>query len=223
MHMPNKQKFIFKLLFNFGVQGLLNKPFAKYKYLSGAYAIENSTNYLIVQSIKCQVKIGSNYLTVNVDKQTLCQDFLYKCLSRCKLSNCNLHKSYSLIERCNGIERFVRFNENVFELIKNFHNDKIPFELVIKKTLKSKKLLMTINKNKKYANKIFKLLSKQATTKANRNTESHFYEDIQDLSNSHRVSIQSEKPKRVVYSLKTIQSIRRKLQAKKIFDQEFIL
>lgn len=183
----------------------------------------NILNKFLKQSIKCQVKIGSNFISTHVNKQTSGKDLLTKCLSRCKLTNFNnIHKNYSLIEKCNGIGRLVHHNENIFDLIKDFQKKNILFELIIKKSVQSKKMLMSIKKNKKYVHKVYKILNKEVLRQNIRN-ESHFYEDIHDLSYSHHVSIEKNRPKRVVYSLKTIQNIRRKLQTKKIFDQEFIL
>lgn len=182
----------------------------------------NIFNKLMKQSIKCQVKIGSNYISVCVQKQTTCTDFLNNCLSRCKLTNKNLHKGYMLIERCNGIERNVRLNENIFELIKKFKREKSNFDLVIKKIAKSTKFLK-IKKDIKKSKRIFKILDKQPINITNRN-DSHFYEDIQDLSSSQNEFLkQHERSSRVIYSLETIQNIRKKLQSRKVFDQEFIL
>lgn len=180
----------------------------------------NIFDIFLKQSIKCQVKIGSNYINTYVKRKTTCIDFLISCLSMCKLTYKNLHKSYSLLERCNGIERYVRLNENIFELIKNFKKEKLKFELIIKKMSKSTKF-SKMRKNMKCSYKISKILNKQTMVNISHN-ESHFYEDIQDLSSS-KFQSSSKKSSRVVYSLKTIQKIRKKLQSKKIFDQEFIL
>lgn len=83
-------------------------------------------------SIKLRVKVGSHKLTVNITKDTSCNDLIKMCLKECKIKTTSVQfKNYVLIERAQGVERVIVGSQNMFELLMQW-NCNYGYELLIK-------------------------------------------------------------------------------------------
>ena len=180
---------------------------------------------VINPSVKCKVKFGSNLLSINISKQTTCREFLVVCLNKSKITIQNCPKGYRLIERSNGIERFVHYNEIIYEIIQKFQAQNLGFQFMIKKSKKSNAIAKSMSRYRKYGNKIFQMLNQ-----SNRSM-THVYEDvISERSSPMNVTRTILTYKRhpstapIVYNLKSIRNIKEKLKTRlAVFDQEFFL
>ncbi|CAF0921429.1 unnamed protein product [Brachionus calyciflorus] len=186
-------------------------------------------------SIKCNVKIGSNSLSIAIDKETNCRELLLNCLNKCKIIVPNSPRGYNLIEKSNGIERIVLHDENINVIIKSFKEQQVPFEFIIKKCRKSNVIQKSMNRNRKYGHKIFRIV-KSVECRNQTFRSDHHYEDIDDelqlenrLANVTRIITSPRRINRswtrpIVYNLKSIRNIREKIKNKvNFFDQEFFL
>ena len=158
-----------------------------------------------------------------MSKQTTCREFLIECLNKCKITISNSPKGYRLIERSNGVERFVHYNEIVFDIIKKFQDQNLEFQFVIKKSKKSKAIAKSMSRYHKYGHKLYQMLNQTCRS------ETHLYEDIpSDRSVQMNVTRTICSSKRhpwtapIVFNLKYIRNIKNKLRNNLgTFDQEF--
>lgn len=185
----------------------------------------NIIRKVISVSINCKVKFGSNLLTVNVGKQTTCRELLVDCLKKSKIVIKNSPKGYRLIERNKGVERFVHYNEIIFDIVKNFQAQNSEFQFIIKKSKKSNAIAKSMSRYRKYGNKIFQMLNQSNQSITN------VYEDVPSEGstpmNVTRTILSSKRHPStapIVYNLKSIRNLKEKLKTRlMVFDQEFYI
>lgn len=177
---------------------------------------------------KVKVKIGSNQLHISIGKETTCLSLTQSALDQCKIVSSNVSKSYSMFEKANGIERHLKANENIFEIVKKLNQ----VEFIVKKCRKSHIISKSIARNKNYGQKLFAVL-RQKTEFRHNNDESHIYEvipeDIQEqVGTSNMVQIKPRVPKSVnrrkldnsvVRCLKNVQKLVNELNSKDVLCQ----
>lgn len=133
--------------------------------------------------MKINVKIGSNQVTVNITKETSCLDLIKSTIEQCKIVTTNIKKTYALFEKANGVERLVKQEENIYNLVHQL-NGQGDFELIIKKCRKSQVITRSMARNKKYGQKLFKILKEKNLAVLNNievpNSDNHEYDVIND-------------------------------------------
>jgi hypothetical protein len=142
-------------------------------------------------SFKMPIKVGSNEICLNLYRETTCLQVIQMSLEHCRvilpehlrekaLLKQKL-KCYGLFERANGIERLIKYDQNVFQLwlewkLKNEQG----VEFLVKLWRRTNKIAKTMTRNKKFStDKIFEM----NRLKENE-IKTHIYEKIEDDDDS---------------------------------------
>ena len=169
--------------------------------------------------MKASVKVGSHMVSININKETTCNQFIQLALNECKIGGKKMtnNAEYSLFERAMGIERKIEQNENIFQLCLYWRmNNLFNVEFVIKMCQHSSLIQKRILQNSQNSEKIFKILKAKSPVADSLKHESHIYESI-IVAKSNRLSLGVFDQVTKIAQIKENTSTRRQSLAPKIF------
>lgn len=155
--------------------------------------------------MKVSVQVGSNKITVAVDKATTAPHLIRMVLKRCRIV-CTKFSEYTLFERAFGIERQVAIDENIASIAfawSTVPGQKVDFVLRLTKLLAVPKLYG--NTGEVY--KIYRCSSKYTNFKVLNNSNSsgeHIYESSIDSDDRLLSLVLKENQKQKKLSLKSL-------------------
>ena len=176
--------------------------------------------------MKISVKVGSNQLSLNITKKTICSDLIKMALIACKIGIAqkrfffqafntieideSIKNNYGLFERAIGIERQIDANENISQLWLKWNsgeqvNQQMQFIVKLLPT-KSKLIQHKIEKNCQNSQRLFKHYKKQLKT-MRAYTPEHEYETIEQNNVSyHQLVNKSPTASSVTFSISSFAS-----------------
>lgn len=154
---------------------------------------------LAKQSVKIPVKVGSHQISVNIENLTTCSDFIRLALQQCKI---NLSTTYELYERSRGIERVLKSDQLLMDIIVEW--DSLDnYELIIRKSFTPAAVARSIERNSCFGSRLFEIGKRSSQCF----DETHIYERVSECSLTPTPKLGSC-PKST--SNKTIEKIRNK-------------
>lgn len=176
--------------------------------------------------MKISVKVGSNQLSLNISKKTICDDLIKMALIACKIGiaqkkfflptfttiieiDKSVKSKYGLFERAIGIERQIDADENISQLwLKWNSGEQVSQMQFIVKLLPTKSMLVQhkIEKNCQNSQRLFKHYKKQLKTMKYSFEQEHEYETIQNNVSYHQLVNKSPTASSVTYSISSFAS-----------------